>query len=112
MHTRTVKFLDKERKIVATAQVSEQEGRFSGSIDLSCMPENLRKTFETYEEIANGQIFSLLDEVEDEINALEFTAIFESGCKAVVSDLQIYPSSARVSFRTRAPADVAAAAST
>lgn len=112
MDTKTVEFLNDDRKIVATAQVSEQEGRFSGSIDLGSMPEDLRKTFESYEEIVNGQMFGLLDGIEDEISALALTAAFESGCKAVVSDLQIYPSSGRVSFRTQAPADVPAVAST
>jgi hypothetical protein len=68
------------------------------------MPESLRRRFERYEEIVNDQIFSLLDEIEDQIGAMSFAVVFDDGCEANVMDLQIFPRSGTVSFKVAEPA--------
>jgi hypothetical protein len=99
MSTRTVKIIDQSRGVVATAQVTERGERFAGLIDLSPMPARLRETFEEYEEIVNGQMFSLLDEIEAQIGTVPLQVVFEGGGEAAVEELQIYPSTGRVSFK-------------
>jgi hypothetical protein len=63
------------------------------------MPPEMRRTFEEYEEIVNDQVFGLLDEIEDRINALSLRVVFNEGCESLIEDLQIYPSVNKVSFR-------------
>ena|SRR5947209_11479574 len=99
MSTETVKIIDSSRKVVATAQVAEREEGFAGLVDLSPMPASLREKFDEYEEIVNGQMFSLLDEIEEQIRAFPLRVVFEDGLESSMEGLQIYPSSRRVSFR-------------
>jgi hypothetical protein len=99
MKTRTVKIIDPDRKVVATAQVAKRGERFAGLIDLAPMPVSLRQQFEEYEEIVNGQVFSLLDEIEEQIGASGLKLVFEDGSEAAMVDLQVYPSTGRVSFK-------------
>src|SRR5437870_1029764 len=99
MKTKTVKIIDPCGKVVATAQVAKRGDRFAGLIDLGPMPVSLRRQFEAYEEIVNGQVFSLLDEIEEQIGAFGLKAAFEDSSEAVVADLQVYPSTGRVSFK-------------
>jgi hypothetical protein len=99
MSSKAIRIIDEGGETVATAQVSERGVRLGGQIDLSSMPTRLRRKFEEYEEIVNGQMFSLLDEIEDQIRALRLKVAFEDGSEAPVEDLQIYPSTRRVSFR-------------
>ncbi len=50
-------------------------------------------------------MFSLLDDIEEQISALPLKVVFGEGREACVEDLQIYPSARRVSFRlVRKPA--------
>ena len=84
--------------VVATAQVAEKDGCFTGSIDLRTLPLELLRRFEAYEEIVNAQMFRLLDEIEDQIRAMPQLVVFDEGRKFPVEDLQIYPKVARVSF--------------
>jgi hypothetical protein len=99
MNDRTVQIVDQSCGIVATAQVAETDGVCAGSIDLRSMPADLRRRFEAYEEIVNGQMFSLLDEMEEQIGEIQLVAIFEDGEEFPVEDLQIYPRERRVSFK-------------
>jgi len=69
--------IDQCRDVVALAQVTERGECFAGLIDLSQMPANLRRKFEEYEEIVNGQMFSLLDEIEEQIGAIPLKVVFE-----------------------------------
>jgi hypothetical protein len=103
-----VKLLDQSRTPVATAQVTAEDGFFSGKVDLSSMPPALRQTFEEYEELVNGQMFSLLDEIEERIAAVPIVVVFEDSREARVTDLQIYPSTGLVSFRVTKPTPAAA----
>lgn len=99
MNIKTIKIIDQCRTVVATAQVSMSNERFAGWIDLGLMPSTLQQTFEEYEEIINGQMFSFLDELEEQISAMQLKVLFNEGDEAAVEDLQIYPSSRRVSFK-------------
>ena len=105
MSTKSIKIIDQCQQVIAMAQVAKRGTRFAGVIDLSPMSASLRQQFEAYEEIVNGQIFSLLDEIEERIGTIPLKVVFEEGAEAAVEDLQIYPSTRRVSFRmVKAPA--------
>ena len=95
----TVKLIDHDQNVIATARVTREGNLFGGQIDLSVMPTPLLRTFEEYEEIVNGQMFSLLDEIEAKIDALALAVVFEDGQRASVADVQIYPGEKRVSFK-------------
>jgi hypothetical protein len=53
MSSQCVTLIDQGRQVVATAQVAEQDGQFTGQIDLSPMPEPLQQLFAEYEEIVS-----------------------------------------------------------
>lgn len=99
MSLQRVQIVDRERKVVATAHVTEQGGYFSGVVNLRSMPAQLRQQFEEYEETVNHQLFSLLDDVEERIGHLLLRVVFEDGYEAELADVQIYPSAKKVSFR-------------
>ena len=99
MNTQSVQSIDQTAAVVATAQVVEKDGRFSGRVDLSPMPANLRQLFDEFEEIVNDQVFSLLDEVEEKIAAHALKVVLADGQPAPCDDLQVYPSTGRISFR-------------
>ena len=94
-----VTLIDQRRRVIATVQVAERDGTFVGRIDLSLMPVSLRRLFEEYEEIVNTQAFSLLDEIEEKIENLHLKVVFEDGSEAAPADVQIYPSTNKVSFQ-------------
>jgi hypothetical protein len=99
MNSKAVKIIDPCREVVATAQVVRQGNRFVGVIDLDPTPPDLLQQFEEYEEIVNGQEFSLLDQIEEQIGAVGLKVVFEDGSVTAVEDLQVYPSTGRVSFK-------------
>ena len=94
-----ITLIDQGQQVVATAQVAEQDGTFVGRINLSPMPVPLRQLFEEYEEIVHTQTFSLLDEIEEKIETLHLKAVFEDSHEAALADVQIYPSTNKVSFQ-------------
>lgn len=98
MLTQAIKLIDTNRTVVATAQVVEQDEKFNGQIDLHLMPLNIQQKFTEYEEIVNGQMFSFLDEIEEQISELRLKIRFETGEERIIEDLQIYPSTRRISF--------------
>jgi hypothetical protein len=100
----SVRIVDRDRNEVTTAKVELMTGGYSGSVNVDQMPEPLRLKFEKYEEIVNGQTFSLLDSIEEEICAIPFVAVFEDGCESNIKDLQIFPKSGTVSFTAAEPA--------
>lgn len=87
--------------VIATANVVRDGDLFTGSVDLTLLPPALRASFSRFEEIVNGQVFSLLDETELEIASLKISARFGDR-QEELTDLQIYPSEGAVSFRLRA----------
>jgi hypothetical protein len=112
MNIKNVQFIDRHGGIVATAQVTAHGKRFAGDIDLTPMPPDLRQKLDEYEAIVNGQIFSFLDQIEDQIRAWRLRLV-EDGCELLYEDLQVYPSLRRVSFQVVArPTQEAAPSST
>jgi hypothetical protein len=99
MISQRVTLLDQGRHVVATARVAEQDGTFTGRIDLSPMPVPLRQLFEEYEEIVNSHTLILLDEIEEKIETLRLKVVFEDGHEVAPADVQIYPGTHRVSFQ-------------
>jgi hypothetical protein len=99
MNSQRVTLIDQGRQVVAIAQVTEQDGTFAGWIDLRPMPMSLQRLFEEYEEIVNTHMFSLLDAIEEQIEMLHLKAVFVDGHEATLTDVQIYPSTKKVSFQ-------------
>jgi hypothetical protein len=99
MTAHNVQLLDHSRRVVAVGRVTAEEGRYVGELDLRSMPPSLRRTFQDYEEIVNGQIFGLLDDIEERIEDLAIKVVFDDGREARVEDLQIYPSTGLASFK-------------
>jgi hypothetical protein len=106
MNTHAIQLINSQRNIIATGRVTEQNEHFAGDVDLSRMPADMRRTFEEYEEIVNGQMFGLLDEIEDRINLLSLRVVFNEACEAMIEDVQIYPSMSKVSFRVLARQEI------
>ena len=102
MSSQRVTIIDQSRQVVAKAEVSEQGGYFAGRVDLSLMPAALQHQFEEYEEVVNQQMFSFLNELEDKIEGLLLKVVFANGNVAQLADVQIYPSTKRVSFKVAA----------
>jgi hypothetical protein len=46
-------------------------------------------------------MYSLADEIEDSIGKIPLRVAFADGMEAYVEDLQVYPSTKRVSFKIR-----------
>ena len=99
MSLQQVTIIDHKRKIVATAQVTERDDTFTGRINLNPMSASLWRQFEAYEEIVNQQMFSLLDEMEEKIGSMRLKVVLADGHVAPLTDLQIYPSTKKVSFK-------------
>jgi uncharacterized protein YlaN (UPF0358 family) len=99
MHMQMIKLIDPNCIVVAIAQVVADGEGYRGRIDLSLMPAKLQEQFAEYEEIVNGQMFSLLDEVEEQIRVLRLKIRFDTGYEVEAEDLQIYPSTNRISFK-------------
>jgi hypothetical protein len=100
-----IKLLDPIGNLVATARVAEERGVWEGTIDLQGMPTEMRRLFEEFEEIVNGQMFSFLEDIQKKITALRLKGVYEDGLEANLHDLQIYPSTGEVSFK---PVEVSA----
>lgn len=86
---------------IATLNVRLDGDLYHGTIILDAAPVHLKRLFEEFEENVEGQMFSLADEVETKIEALRLRAVFADGTEAPVEDLQVYPSTKRVSFKIR-----------
>jgi hypothetical protein len=94
-----VRLIDESRNTLATAQVVDEGEYYGGTIDLTSTPAGPRALFEEFEEVVNGQMFSLLDEIQAKISVLRIQAVFESGYRADVRDLQAFPTAGDVSFK-------------
>ncbi len=99
MSSQPVRTVDGPHGVLATALVTEEGGRYGGTIDLRETPARVRALFDEFEEVVNGQMFSLLDEVQEKIAALASKAVFADGQEASVEDLQVYPRTGEVTFK-------------
>src|SRR5262245_66539683 len=88
MSAQCVTLINAERQVVATAHVAEQHGQFIGCVDCSLMPLPLQRLFTEYEELVGTQVFSLLDELEEDIAGLHLRAILEDGREPVLTEVQ------------------------
>jgi hypothetical protein len=105
MSQQAVKLIDQGGNVVASARVADEGGYYGGTIDLGGMPDVMRRVFDEFEEIVNGQMLSFLDEIEGKIAALSLRVLLQDGSSARVRDLQIYPATGDVSFKlAEAPA--------
>ena len=75
--------------------------RYRGTVCLDTTPLELKHLFEEFEENVEGQMFTLADEMEEKIGAIPLKVVFPNGMEAHVEDLQVYPSTKRVSFKVR-----------
>lgn len=89
---------------VACLQVEPRDGRFEGEIDLSRTPPHLLRLFHEFEEIVEGQILSVLDDIEEKLADASLQVVLENGEVVPVQDLQVYPRTRQVSFRIGQPA--------
>jgi hypothetical protein len=101
MTTRPTYLVDQSSTRVAVLHVEPSGDRHQGTICLDETPPELKHLFEEFEENVEGQMFSLADEVEEKIEAIALRVVFPSGVEAYVEDLQVYPSTKRVSFKVR-----------
>ncbi|UZR97460.1 hypothetical protein [Chondrinema litorale] len=68
--------------------LSQEENIISGRLIENQMSESILNLFKEYEELVNNVVFSMLDELEDQIDKLGFYAI-ESDLKYNIHQLQI-----------------------
>ncbi len=101
--TRPIYLLDQANRRVASLNVNFTGTHYEGTISLDQAPPDLKRLFEEYEEIVEGQMFSLLDGIEEKIGVIPLKVSFENGTEAYVEDLQVFPSTGGVSFKTRQP---------
>ena len=99
MSSQRVTIIDREHQLIAAAEVTKENGYFAGLIDLRHMPKRLRRQFEEYENSVNNQLFSLVDVLEEKIEALRLRVVFGDGQEADLVDVQVYPSTKKVSFK-------------
>src|SRR2546425_1043022 len=96
---RPIYLIDQKSAQVAVLDVHDCNGHFEGTISLDPAPPALRQMFEQFEEVVEGQMFTLLDDIEAKIAALPLRVVLEDGKVACVADLQVFPSRKAVSLR-------------
>jgi hypothetical protein len=101
MTTQPLYLMDQSSTRLAVLNVALIGDRYRGTICLDALPSELRHLFEEFEENVEGQMFSLADEIEEKIGRIPLKVVFPNGMQANVEDLQVYPSTKRVSFRIR-----------
>ncbi len=101
MTTQLIYLVDKSATKVAALNVALIGHHYRGTICLDATPPELKHLFEEFEENVEGQMFTLADEIEEKIRMLLLKVIFPNGTEACVEDLQVYPSTKRVSFKIR-----------
>lgn len=93
-----VKLIDATGRIVATAHVQDKGAYFGGTVDVSQTPNALLDLFREFEEIVNGQVLSLVDEMQDKFEAYGIRALFPDNVEVCITDLQVYPAGGTMSF--------------
>ncbi|MBO0700565.1 MAG: hypothetical protein J2P46_19365 [Zavarzinella sp.] len=101
MSQRTGYLKDQSSDQVASFAVVPVGDRYEGTITLARTPLDLRRLFDEYEELVEGQVFSRLNNIEERIAARRLRVVFDDGTESAVEDLQVYPSTGAVSFAAR-----------
>ena len=105
MTTQLIYLVDPSSTRVATLHVEPAGEGYRGTVCLDATPPELLRLFEEFEENVEGQMFTLADEIEEKIGGIPLKVVFPNGTEAYVEELQVYPSTKRVSFKVRqAPA--------
>jgi hypothetical protein len=97
----TAYLIDPSGAPIAALDVSQAGGRFDGTVALAGAPGPVRQLFAEFEEIVEGQMLSLLDQIQSRIMTLGLRVQFEDGSFAEPADLQVFPSTGAVSFTSR-----------
>jgi len=100
MHYRPLYLINDQSEKVALLDVKWQGTHFEGTVILENTPPRLMKLFTQFEEIIEGQMFGLLDDVEEKIAELGLIVVFEDRSESPATDLQVFPSTHSVSFAT------------
>src|SRR5438876_9948020 len=82
MSNRPLYLIDRTSVRIASLDVQFRDDHFEGAISLDSIPLQLRQLFEEFEEIVEGQMFSLLDDIEEKIAAIPLRVVFENGAEA------------------------------
>jgi hypothetical protein len=77
--------------------------QFEGTFDVSMLPTEFRALLAEFEEIVEGQMFSLLDDIEGRIRLARLQIASEDGTRTPISNLQAFPSTGAISFRSTLP---------
>lgn len=101
MATQPIYLVDQSSTRIAVLNVAPIGDHYRGTICLDATPPELKYLFEEFEENVEGQMFSHADEIEEKIGVIPLMVIFPNGMEAYVEDLQVYPSTKRVSFKIR-----------
>lgn len=101
MTTQPIYLVDQSSTRVAVLNVALIGDCYRGTICLDATPPELKRLFEEFEENVEGQMFALADEIEEKIGVIPLKVVFSNGMEACVEDLQVYPSTKRVSFKVR-----------
>ena len=91
--------IDRNAAKIAALEVQFRDDHYEGKILLDAAPPHVRQLFERFEEIVEGQIFGLLDDIEEKIATIPLRIRFDDGRDADVDDLQVFPSTNAVSFK-------------
>ena len=101
MTTQPFYLVDRFSTKIAVLNVAPVGDHYRGTICLDATPPELQCLFREFEENVEGQMFSLADEIEEKIGVIPLRVAFPNGGEAYVEDLQVYPSTKRVSFKIR-----------
>jgi hypothetical protein len=93
--------VDQSAVNVATLDVQFRDDHYEGTISLDATQPQLRQLFDQFEKLVEGQMFSLLDDIEQKIGTMPLRVRFDDGEEADVADLQVFPITNAVSFKTR-----------
>lgn len=99
MSMQPIKLVDPSGHLLGIVQAEAVGDHYGGTLEVHSLPAGVRALFDEFEEIVNGQMFSFLDDIQGRIAALKIRAVFEDGRVVAVRDLQIFPTTADVSFQ-------------
>ncbi len=97
----TTYLVDESSARIAALDVKPSGDLYRGTICLDATPPQLKHLFEEFEENVEGQMFCLADEVEEKIAVMPLRVVFANGVAEYIEDLQVFPSTKRVSFKIR-----------
>ena len=104
MTLRPLYLTDASSARLAALDVSVTDDHFEGTANLDQLPDDVRGLFAEFEDVVEGQVFSLLDSVELRIRSAGLRLDWGNGASSPVEDLQIFPSTGAISFRATPPA--------